>query len=484
MDNPWKAFIKTVLDTGTVEKELKKLQKKLQKQTLHVPVKIDQESLLDSVKKAVPKLASSIKIPGIQVPVAVSQQSAGAVENKLKAQFQQAGQRIAQKLSISSGAMLLYSKTKQSITEIKELDRILNQISKTSNLTSKQLAQLGIDAYSTAGKYGKTAGEYLTAIDKMSRSGFTGNKGASLTEQSLLAQTAGSMDAELANQYILATNAAYKLNGEAEKINAVLDGQNNISIRNNIAMTDMAAAMNEAGKAASQYQVSMKDLSAMIGTVEAVTQLSGSEAGSGITAILNSLQDESSDQIIDMLNAANASMTEMANGSKKLRNPVSILRDLAETYESLEENDPLRARILTDIGPADHIDALLQNMDLFDQMLTDYSEGKGSALEEANRQAANLTGSLRTLSNSWTEFVNSMVNSSELKTGANLLNTLVQGAANLSQTLTPAGTLGLGAGLIASLKNSGRAKTLSLSSNMPVIIPFPVQRAGLLYYPL
>ena len=108
MDNPWKAFIKTVLDTGTVEKELKKLQKKLQKQTLHVPVKIDQESLLDSVKKAVPKLASSIKIPGIQVPVAVSQQSAGAVENKLKAQFQQAGQRIAQKLSISFGAMLLY----------------------------------------------------------------------------------------------------------------------------------------------------------------------------------------------------------------------------------------------------------------------------------------------------------------------------------------------------------------------------------------
>lgn len=63
MDNPWKAFIKTVLDTGAVEKELQKLQKKLQKQTLHVPVKIDQESLLDSVKKAVPKLASSIYIP-------------------------------------------------------------------------------------------------------------------------------------------------------------------------------------------------------------------------------------------------------------------------------------------------------------------------------------------------------------------------------------------------------------------------------------
>ena len=63
MDNTWKALIKAVLDTGTVEKELKKLQKKLQKQTLHVPAGIDQEILLDSIKKAIPKLTSSIYIP-------------------------------------------------------------------------------------------------------------------------------------------------------------------------------------------------------------------------------------------------------------------------------------------------------------------------------------------------------------------------------------------------------------------------------------
>lgn len=51
----------------------------------------------------------------------------------------------------------------------------------------------------------------------MSRSGFYGDKGEALAQQSLLAQAAGDMTADLANKYVLATNAAYKYEGNAEK---------------------------------------------------------------------------------------------------------------------------------------------------------------------------------------------------------------------------------------------------------------------------
>ena len=50
-----------------------------------------------------------------------------------------------------------------------------------------------------------------------------------MAEQSLLARSAGDMSTELANSYILATNAAFKYKGNAEKINEVLDGQNEIN---------------------------------------------------------------------------------------------------------------------------------------------------------------------------------------------------------------------------------------------------------------
>ena len=184
----------------------------------------------------------------------------------------------------------------------------------------------------------------------MSRSGFYGDKGTAMAEQSLLAQSAGDMTSELANSYILATNAAYKFNGEASKINEVLDGQNSITNKNSVAMADMATAMTKAGTVASSYNVSIEDLSAMIGTMESVTKLGGEEIGTGIKSLLINLQNISSSKITGTLDKANASMTEMKNGIEQLRNPIEILKDLAKTFNSLDEKDPLRAEILTSIG--------------------------------------------------------------------------------------------------------------------------------------
>jgi len=382
--------------------------------------------------------------------------------NKLGAsltdQFRQAGESFTQWLSVSSGIMLTISKTREAVSEIKELDNILTEISKTSDMSSQQLKQLGMDAYDAGSKYGRTASDYLLGVQEMARSGFYGKKGSGMAEQSLLAQSAGDMSAELANNYILATNAAYKFNGEADKLNAVLDGQNSITNRNSVAMEDMATAMSEAGTVASSYRVSIEDLSAMIGTIESVTKLGGSEVGNAIKAILINLQNVTSNKIVDTLNAANASMTEFVDGAEKLRNPIDILRDLAKTFNQLDEDDPLRAEILTNIGQKYHaakLGALLQNMEMFDKMLVDYSEGTGSALEESNKSAENLTGTLNRLSNSWTELINTIINSDGLKNGVKLLDSLVQGATNLTDTLGSLGTVGLGAGIVAGFKNAG-----------------------------
>lgn len=144
-------------------------------------------------------------------------------------QFREGFGEFTQWFSISSGIMLAASKTREAITEFKNLDDILTEISKTSDLTVDQLSKLGSGSFRTASKYGKTTSDYLTGVQEMSQSGFYGEKGTAMAEQSLLAQAAGDMSAEIANKYVLATNAAYKFNGAAEKLNAVLDGQNSIN---------------------------------------------------------------------------------------------------------------------------------------------------------------------------------------------------------------------------------------------------------------
>ena len=325
----------------------------------------------------------------------------------------------------------------KSLGTLKDIDDILTEISKTSDLTAQKLEELGNISFKSASKYGKTASDYLTGIQEMSRSGFYGDKGVAMAEQSLLAQVAGDMSADVANKYILATNAAYKYNGEATKLNAVLDGQNSITNRNSVALSDMATAMSEAGTVASSYRVSVEDLSAMIGTMEAVTKLGGSEVGNGIKAILINLQNVTSSKITDTLDAANASMTEFVNGTEKLRDPISILRDLAETFNKLDEDDALRAEILTNIGgkhQAAKLAALLQNMELFDKMLVNYSEGSGSALEESMKSANNLSGKLNQLQNSWDSLVNSIVNKNNVLNGRTFGDKLIQGVESFIDT--------------------------------------------------
>jgi len=333
--------------------------------------------------------------------------------------------------SLFSVTSLAVNNFTKSLGTLKEIDDILTEISKTSDLTAQQLERLGNTSFKAASKYGKTASDYLTGIQEMSRSGFYGEKGTAMAEQSLLAQAAGDMSADLANNYILATNAAYKLNGEAEKINAVLDGQNSITNRNSVALSDMAAAMSKAGTVASSYRVSVEDLSAMIGTIESVTKAEGGEVGNAIKAILINLQNVTSDKITDTLDAANASMTEFVNGTEKLRNPIDILRDLAETFSKLDEDDALRAEILTNIGgkhQSAKLAALLQNMEMFDKMLVDYSEGSGSAMEEAMKSANNWSGKLNQLQNSWDSLVSSITNKNTVVGGISFFDKMIQGA--------------------------------------------------------
>ena len=348
-------------------------------------------------------------------------------------------------LSASTVVMKAVSETRQAVTEIKELDNIITEITKTSNLKEDELVELTNSSFSKASKFGKSAADYLTGVQEMSRSGFYGDQGEAMAEQSLLAQAAGDMTSELADKYVIATNAAYKFNGEASKINAVIDGQNMVCNRNSVAMTDMAEAMSEAGTVASSYRVSIEDLSAMVGTMEAVTKSGGSEVGNSIRSILINLQNVNSSKITKTLDKANASMTEMVNGAEKLRNPIAILRDLSKTFNELDEDDPLRAEIVANVAgkyQAAKLSALLQNQTMFDKMLNDYSEGGGSATREANLSANNLTGSLNKLSNTFTEIVNNITDSSMMKSFVGFLNTVLSLINKITSSLSGLSLIG------------------------------------------
>ena len=146
------------------------------------------------------------------------------------AEFKRAFSQIAQFTQIYGGIENVIQTIQNSVIELKNVDSILTEISKTSDMTTDQLTKLGETSFDSASKWGKKASDYLLGIQEMSRSGYYGKQAEQMAETSILAQAAGDLNSDVANSYLLASNAAYQYSGNVQKLNALLDGQNMINI--------------------------------------------------------------------------------------------------------------------------------------------------------------------------------------------------------------------------------------------------------------
>lgn len=277
---------------------------------------------------------------------------AGKLGNTLFGGIIEQGKKFIQWSGVTGAVMTVSNKVREAVDELKDLDDILTEITKTSDLTEQQLVKLGDSAYDTASKYGRTASDYLTGVQEMYRSGFSNAE--EMAELSILAQSAGDMDKTLSNDYLLATNAAYKYKGSIEELNKVLDSQNYITNNAAISMKDIADATTETASVAAQYGVQIDELSALIATATANTRESGSEVGTALKAILINLQDTTSKPVTETFDALGISMTKVENGAERLKTPIELIHELADAYNSLPEGDIMRANILNEIGQKRH----------------------------------------------------------------------------------------------------------------------------------
>ena len=387
---------------------------------------------------------------------------AGKLGNTLFGGIIEEGKKFIQWTGVTGAVMAVSNKVRDAVNELKDLDDILTEINKTSDLTEQQLRKLGDTSFDTASKYGKKASDYLTGVQEMYRAGF--DNAEEMAELSVLAQSAGDMDSTLSNDYIMATNAAYKYKGSIEELNKVLDSQNYITNNAAISMKDIADATTETASVAAQYGVQIDELSALIATATANTRESGSEVGTALKAILINLQDTTSKPVTETFNALGISMTKVVDGAEQLKTPIELIHELADAYNSLPEGDIMRANILNEIGQKRHANTLasiLSDMESYNKMLELYNSNlaDNSAYNEAMKSANNLSGSLNRLSNTWSDTIENIVNSETLKNGVNFLNSLLSIVNTLTDKLGALGTIGVGAGLFAGIKNVGKGKT-------------------------
>ena len=378
-------------------------------------------------------------------------------------------------------AFVAVNKFRQSLNTLKTNDTILTEISKTSEMTKQQLKELGDEAFKVASKYGQVSGNYLTAVQEMARSGYE-MLSKELAELSLLAQSAGDMTADSANNYLLATDAAYKYSGSVEKLNAALDGANYISNKNSANLTDIADATRVSASFAANAGVAIDELTAAEATMIAVTKRSGSEIGRAFRSIVLNLQQVSGEfdgevideeqlkKVEDRCHSLGDELEYMKDGVPTLRNTMDVLRDLAKVYNSLPDNSAEKQGLISDIGGKYHansLSALLSRWDMYEKMLGEFSQGTGSALEEANKTADSWEGRLAQLQNSWDSFVNTLTNKAAVKGGVSFLDNTIQAFEKLTETVgaLPVLLTSINASMSALNKNYGITQIYNKSTH-------------------
>ena len=176
------------------------------------------------------KTADSVKFNALKnefQKIQIEARKAGKLGKSFKDSLKSDISKFSGWLGASAIVMRVIQSFKESVNELREVDTILTEISKTSDLTSSQLKQLGNDSFEKASTYGANASDYLYGVQEMYRAGY--ENADKLAELSTLAQSAGDLDAELANDYLIASDAAYGYGGNIEKLNALLDSQNQIN---------------------------------------------------------------------------------------------------------------------------------------------------------------------------------------------------------------------------------------------------------------
>lgn len=354
--------------------------------------------------------------------------------------------KISSALGVAT--MLLNNFTK-SMKTLRENDTVLTEISKTSELTKNQLRELGDEAFKIASKYGQLSSNYLLGVQEMARSGYE-DMSKELGELSLLAQSAGDMTADSANNYLLATDAAYKYGGSIERLNAALDGANYISNKNSATLTDIADATRVSASFAANASIAIDELTAAEATMIATTKRSGSEIGRAFRSVILNLQQVSGEfdgEVIDeeqlkkveaRCHSLGVELEYMKDGIATLRNPIEILKDLAEVYNSLPDNSAEKQGLIADLGGKYHansLSALLSRWDLYEKMLSEFSQGAGSALEEAEKTANSWEGRLNSLRNSFDSFINTLTNKEAIMGGISFFDRLIKGAESLTDII-------------------------------------------------
>lgn len=319
----------------------------------------------------------------------------------------------------------------EALKTMKSVDDEMVTIRKVTGATTAELNKIEKQAYDTASAYGVAADEYLQFVSGFSRAGY-GEQASALAELAAKTQIVGYTNAETAQQFLLSVDAAYKYQGNIEKLTAVLDGANEIDNKYATSIQKVAEGLGKVAPIAAQAHVGVDELTAAIGTITAVTQRSGTEAATALRALfLNIIGDTKTEidegvtwttgeiaGLRDVIKVYAKDTYDAAQATGSVINPMKAIAGLSKSMKDGLLTEQQLMEMVSDIGGklrTSQLLALIQNWDMYESMLTDFAGAAGSADKEVENALDSWTRKTEILNNKWTQFISHLMETDTIK---------------------------------------------------------------------
>lgn len=371
-------------------------------------IKMD-SGVFDAYKKGAISLDEALK--GVQ-----------AETKKTSSVFSTLTQRFTAANLISTAVTASVSRMKQAlreaVSELKEMDKELTTIKMVTGASDYDISKLTEQAFAGARANGRSVNDYLTAAERFARAGYRDNIDQ-LSKLSLMTQNIGGVEEDVAAKFLLAADAAWKLNGSYDALMGVLDGVSSVADQNATDLGKIAEGITVAGSAFANAGESAQTFTAMLGVTTASTQRSGSEMARGLRTILFRVRQVKAEfddgEVVDAKSISNAAKAlddvgiSVLNKEGDLKSMSEILTDLSAKWGTLSKSEQSYLQnYLAGNRNGNVLFALMDNWGAYEKMLQQYEESSGTALEKNAKYTESWEAATNKLNTAWTNVVSSI----------------------------------------------------------------------------
>lgn len=353
--------------------------------------------------------------------------------------------------AVYAGIRAITNGFKEALDTLKAVDDELVTVRKVTGFDPAQMAQVEEQAYAVASKYGSSAADYVSGVAAFARAGYKELSG-DLAELAEKTQIVGDTTAEVAQQFLLSVDAAYKYKGNVEELQKVLDGANEIDNKYATSIEKIAEGMGIVAPVAAQMHVGVDELAASIGTITAVTQRTGTETARALRALFLNIVGDTKTEIDegvtwttgeieglrDVIKIYAKDAYDAAEAMGSIIDPMEAMKGLSQSLKDGLLTEQELMQMVSDIGGklrTSQLLALINNWDMYESMLNDYRNAYGSADKEIENAMDSWSRKANVLKNTWTEFVKTSLNSDLFKGLLDFLTNIVERLGTLTGTV-------------------------------------------------